>query len=660
MRPDNFLIDTRGDPLIRRYGGLDRSQIVSYRRYGAGRVLGTPGWLVIHRDGPRETFSIRRPGEGSHLYKDKDGLRSRNFRLKSHPVRLRPKDDASLEDIADGFIPLESSKKRKHGQQDSESSDEEEMPYRSIEGTSKAAKYDKEDSDGDSDASDNVVVTDQDNPVRWRSMQLTRQVKETPDDTNAWLQLVDHQDTLLRANEAIDRKAFENEAHSYAEIKVSMLESALSHASHPEDHTRVLVRLMREGVKVWSTKVAARRWAEVSAEEQRSFEMWKTHLNFLISNIANFHYDDVKKFAVDRLRYLLSQMKAAPHSEGFRELIYVFSRVTRLIHDAGYKELAVAAWQGILEANLFRPELNDNDAENLISFQEFWESEVPRLGDEKALGWKHYVESGGEGEAFEAVNDSTGNSVPSRDSYKAWGYAEHFQAERATLPARTLDEGIEDDPFRVVVYSDIEPLLFIIPSSILLEISEQLIDAFLLFCGYPPAYASCSWTEAALHDQYLVGSRVDMQMTPKKSVSEEGSEEIQDKSPSFDAGDLRAAISPELLFPGNNWFRYVSDRKADRAVGGSWLRNAMRQLVQGSRLEQLAPFYLAVCLSEEPHGVKKQAKALLKQYPTNMQIYNAYALAEFANGNVDISSKVLTSATGLATVSLTYFVEGRW
>src|SRR6478735_466413 len=88
-----YTIDTKGDPLIIRYGGLDRSQVPVYYRDGYGKVLGTRGRLVIHRDGPRDQFSLRMPGEGSYALKDRDGLRSRNWRVRPTPLRVRKQEN---------------------------------------------------------------------------------------------------------------------------------------------------------------------------------------------------------------------------------------------------------------------------------------------------------------------------------------------------------------------------------------------------------------------------------------------------------------------------------------------------------------------------------------------------------------------------------------
>ncbi|KAG8428586.1 hypothetical protein J3459_002626 [Metarhizium acridum] len=375
-----FVFDTKGDRLISKYG-IDRAKVPAYHRYGGGRVLGTAGRLVIHRDGPRDQFSLRLRARASDCDKD------------------------------DAFLAVESSKKRKQDERGSESEEDEGPSYRSIEGKAKAKAVLESDHDS-SGSEDEVVDLEHDNPLQWKSIQLNRQVKDHPGDIDAWMELVDHQDDLQRAGGTIDERTTANTAHSFSEIKVDMLESALSNAVVAEDREIVLVRLMREGMKIWPSKLAAKKWSEIEKE-----------------------YEDVKQMLLDRLRAVLS--RAGTHKKKhWDEAIYVFLRTTRFMHDSGYKELAVAAWQALLEINFFRggPEIPGTDVE---AFRDFWESEVPRLGEENAKGWKYYISSGGKVEAPEPRTDNPVADIATRDAYKAWAHYELGQARSAKLPART-------------------------------------------------------------------------------------------------------------------------------------------------------------------------------------------------------------------------------
>ncbi|KAM0241257.1 hypothetical protein ACHAPO_002062 [Fusarium lateritium] len=644
-----YIVDTKGDPLIIRYGTLDRSQVPAYYRDGYGKVLGTRGRLVIHRDGPRDQFSLRMPGEGSYAFKDKDGLRSKAWRIRSTPLRVRLQESSAQDEDDGDFIAVGSTKKRKHDDGASESSDDEQPSYRSIEGKAKPRQYDDSDLESDIDAPAEHVDLGQNNPLKWKSIQLSRRVKDQPDDIDAWLELANHQDALLRAGEDVDHKALEAEVHSFAEIKLHMLESALSNVTDPKDRIRVLIPLMREGVKVWNSKATAKKWNDLREDEEKSFTLWKTHLDFDMSNISAFQFDTLKQMHLDRLHLAISRSQSNEESEGYMEAIYVFLRLTRLIHDCGYKELAVAAWQAFMELNFFRPSQLDEQSAALESLRDFWESEVPRIGEPEAQGWAKFVEDDGMGDAPEPLRDDKLPENQPRDDYKRWASLESSHAEKARVPARTMDEGTEEDPFRVVMFSDIEPLLFLVPRHVLPAVQKQVLDALLMFFGAPPVFQSSSWTEEAYHDQFLARPTLKLESTTPTPLSgDEDPTEIQRKPPAFDQKPLCVSESTEVLLSGQDWFSYLLPTSTENDVELGFLANATKHLVHNANLKDLAVYHLALCAAQDPSSVKKAAKALLKRYPTHIGLYKAYALAEYANGNREIAQKVVSSATELA------------
>ncbi|KAG6003431.1 hypothetical protein E4U21_002025 [Claviceps maximensis] len=698
-----FVVDTRGDGLISKYGGIDRAQIPVYHRHGAGRVLGTAGRLVIHRDEARDRFSLRFPGDGAG-YSHRDGLRSKSLRLTRDAIRVRPGRTRSRADHEDddGFLQVRTSKRRKRGHPQSDSSDGEGLSYRSIEGKAKSRTFDDDDSDvscSDEHHEETAINIERDDPLKWKSIQLSKRVKDHPGDIDAWLELVDHQDDLQRVlgECSIDERASSNAARSFSEIKVSMLESALKNTRASEDRLAVTVRLMREGIKIWSAKNATKKWTDLLAgcekEEESHFELWRAHADFAMTNIAALRYDDIKRMLLDRLRKVLARLSSSSstssssssspplksRADNYSEAIYVFLRATRFVHDSGYKELAVASWQALLELNFFR--LSDRhqkeDHRPMDSFRDFWESEVPRLGDAEAQGWVQYVTSSGQ--VQDAPEPQTGYTTTTKDLstgdvFKAWGHAEQARGGWARMPARTMDDGTEDDPFRVVIFSDIEPWLFSIPESCWQgNVKEELIDAFLIFCGLPPRYQSSKWTRLACADQFtfrcasLVEQKKEKQskktlpsdLTTALDVDEQI--RTQSRAPNFGTSNgCSLSMSPTTLFPGTDWFNYFGGRNRDAdanegagagavadgvsAMDMSWVSNTLEQLVHLANVQSLSLYYLGFTHVFYPSGLKKTAKAILKKYPHAAEVYNGYALAEFANGNIDVAEKVISSA----------------
>jgi hypothetical protein len=659
---DVFFVDIKGDPLISRYGGVDSAQIPAYYRHGGGRILGSVGRLVMHRDGPRDQFSIRMPGEGFYSFKDKDGLRSKSWRLKHQPkiVRTLREDVTSTNEEDAGYISLQPARKRRRLDEDTDSSKEDDTPaYRIIEG--KAGRIPSQGSDTSDDEGDEITPDiDQRNPLQWRSIQLNRQVKDHPEDIKAWLELVNHQDALLRSGEDIGHQALEHEVHSFAEIKVSMLESALPHATKPTDRGLILNRLMQEGCKVWNSKTAFKKWEQVRKDEDDNFTLWKTHLNYCMTDIVSFRYDAVKEMLLAKLRQVLSRSASAHLQNVFQEAIYIFLRTTRFMHDAGFKELAVGAWQAMLELTFFRPSGHKAKDSAMAEFRDFWESEVPRIGEPGALGWKRYFEAGGEEPELQSAVDVNAEAESSEDAYKSWANVERLLADTARIPARTMDEDNQDDPFRVIMYSDIEPLLFYIPGHELPLVQDQLLNGFLLFAGFPPFSQSNEWTQEACEDQFIMAPRGSVISQKSPTLNMDNVDEPQRDNVAFAPISMHVTITPDVYFPGTKWFRYLNPEAPYRALDAHWVHNTTQQLALGAGVEELSIYYLAVSLLNGEAGVKKLAKSVLKRYPSSLGLYNAYALAEFAGGHTDMAKRVLSSAVKLTTVRRTFPTCSVW
>ncbi|KAF4932040.1 Protein NRDE2-like protein [Colletotrichum viniferum] len=657
-----FVIDTKGDPLIRRYGGNDRGKVPTYRRGGRGKVLGSDGYLIIHRDGPREEFSIRMPGEGSSTLRDRALFQARVHRVKTR--RIRPRDE-SQEEAEEDFVPLSKSSKRRRTEEP-ESDGDDKPSYRSIEGKAKAHEFSDSDIDFDTDE-EGDLNPEADEPLKQRSIHLSRRVKEHPDDIAGWLELIAHQDVLLKAGESLDREVTKGEIHSFAEIKISMYESALAQVKRPEDEERLLLGLMLEGAKAWSSSKLDSRWSDVAKKHEVSFCLWKARIDHKVTDLKTFEYSEIKKLYIERLRAVAKQssVSASPgpvysantdtEAARYEQMIYIFLRITRFIYDAGYRESAVAAWQALLELNLQRPSTHDAlpESEILSSFRDFWEDEAPRLGEHNASGWSHYVQTNGSVDSAEQQRDDD-TVVQSRDVYKSWGATERLRATSSRSPGRATDDVLEDDPYRVVMYSDIEELLFVIPSAIISRVWKQLVDGLLIFCCLPPVFRSSPWIQSAENDSFVVGSLSVFEADVLRKPNEPDVMDETKSIPAFEQDGLRLAVSSDLLFAGRNWFSFLSGwpctaKSLDGPVDLSWVANCLRQLVISVGLKDLAEYSLAVDVANEPGNVKKRAKALIKKDPSNLALYNAYALAEVGASNLEVGLQVVSSATSMVS-----------
>lgn len=675
---DLFTVDKRGDPLILQYGTNDRSKVPAYYRFGAGRVLGAPGFLIIHRDGAQEHFSLSARLEGDSAVpalRDKALVAAAN-RSQSRHIKPSPSSNQQQPPKAsDDFIPLLSSRKRKRGEAHSPDQGPEKPDYRSIYGKAKDTTDSDSDSFSPSSASPSDVDSDSDPDNDTTSSRPTAQtlaasftthLKSDPSSTTTWLKLIRLQPLIFPFQNPRAKTLAEKTA--LAEIKLGLYQQALAHVKDDMNtgergRERLLVGMMREGVKVWDEKKVSGEWDKLMADKKNAglFGLWRARLGWEFGRVKEFSVERVRGLMEGRLRELRGRLEEGGEGgedEVCDQTVYVLLRLTRFLHDCGFGELAVAVWQAVLEMVFCRPiegMVGASMETALEAFAEFWESEVPRIGEEGAAGWRAFVQADGTlADPHEARREETGERPRAADAFTAWGRVEQRAREQARMPARTLDEGTEDDPFRVVMFSDIKDLLVWFPPVVLHLVKPRLIDAFLVFCGLPVVGIAGEKFTALLDDPFVVGKGqgLDLPLTQSDTAATEPSS----RTPDFRQQGGNMAISQDVLFSGNSWFRYLDKwsgtfQPGDRQVDASWVLGTLGYLVRGCGEEELAEYYLAMEWLNEPTKARKVAKGLLKQYSSNIKLYSAYALIESANQNHEVALKVLSSATGLTSVS---------
>lgn len=100
----------------------------------------------------------------------------------------------------------------------------------------------------------------------------------------------------------------------------------------------------------------------------------------------------------------------------------------------------------------------------LDKLEEFWESEVPRIGESGARGWAAWLSSGKLGHNAPNSPAPEVPSLSSGDAYQTW--AHHESAfDRVVHPAlRTMDPAAEEDPYSTIMFADVRPFLFTLSS----------------------------------------------------------------------------------------------------------------------------------------------------------------------------------------------------
>jgi hypothetical protein len=568
-------------------------------------------------------------------------------------LQIRPdlQNDASV-DLRKDFLPLNSSGSRKRRRIDDgaptrehSSSDESPPDYRLIVGKAKARHHTSPDLEAISDSN----LDSEEERARQRNVVLSRRVAGHPDDVDSWLDLIDHQDAMVGTADGEGVRILTSaESRSVADIKVSMYEKALNKVGSCVPRDRLLLGMMEEGSKIWDTKSLSKKWKSILQAYPNYLTLWVKYLDFQQTQFVNFTYEQCRSVFMECLKMTGARLDTG---ERITITVYILLRLSLFMREAGFSEHAIGLWQAILEFNFFKPVdiTKDHDAAT-SSFAQFWESEAPRIGEVDAKGWAHADSVG-----MDARSDTTNLPIDNDSVFESWDKCERHRALHSRLPARTLDEVPEDDPYRVILFSDIKD--FLIPFS---EhgASDLLIDSFLLFCHLPPLglHRNGETVQQWRGDQFICNALLD-QLNGNSAVwfsDLRGDSEKTAQLAPVVFPHHQFAVSLDTLFGNSSWFSALEAWKStsmrnDGAVDSDWVLRILRHLVDRFQdNNDLAEYTLALECVGRPKEASKYAKALLKKHPSNPRLYNAYALIEHRDGHANMAERVWTTTLSMS------------
>ena len=665
--PEIYAIDKIGDDSNLKYGSLHSYSIPSYFRAGYGSILGLSSSLKIDRQFSNEKqVVVSDPSKNRYIKRDKAVFakvgRGRETRVKSVAPASKSLDDQNAE-----FLPVNEEEPRKRRRLDDarsgsgSSTEDEQHHYRSIEGKAKPSMIpEHSDINYNADAFDAGRITASVDEVNLRRVGLARKVELEPGNGDAWLDLIEYQEHIL-GDHSLKQRASAAERTSTADIKLSMYEKALNLVKAPEFTERLILGMMQEGAKVWDIRKIADKWQNVLQRNPNHINVWAKYLDFQQTNSVNFHFDELREIFIRCLGVLREAVLQAKSDAVRREnlitiQIFLLLRLTICLREAGFSEQSIAIWQVVFEFNCCEPAYSGQPNGNIISskelrtsFEDFWESEVPRIGEKGSVGWRALVSQGGS--PPEPRRDET-IPISSQNSFiENWYKYENARGLQSQQPARTIDETGEDDPFRVVLFSDVKDFAFSLPSSSY----QMLFCAFLAYSHLPPPegtpdHLKLWWQNPFVRNDSLYG--FEKLLRPLDSSDTTTSKSITDP---FNLPVPSYATSTDSLFSNNKtWFSAFHFLKPGcrgecDLQGYAWTRRVLRTLIDyGIGDDTVAEYLLAFEYNTSPSTAKKTAKTLLKKRPSDLRLYNAYALLEFRLGNRSIAESVLATAINMS------------
>ncbi|KAL8907554.1 MAG: hypothetical protein Q9207_001363 [Kuettlingeria erythrocarpa] len=651
--PTTFTIDVKGDSRNLDYG--TSYGVPTYSRNESRIALGT------------ETGSgslAHRSATGDHTNDSISKRIVKNIgRQKVHRVIADPASSPNNDAWAE-FVHLEQSKRRKREVGDEAAGESrfynpnDEFRY-SSEGTARRptdagveAENSLEASGSDHDGP-HLQASFLDERLRQRRAALSSQVKQDPTDWVSWLAVVELQDEVDGFLDVSSQARHTNaERRSNAEVELSIYETALRSVTDPEGREQLHMGMMSKAPLVWERRRCSLKWQMILKEHQLSHRLWKSYLDFHQSRPLDFSLEETRRHYLDLLQDMRGDRASEQASSAGSYMIqlYILLRLTLLLSEGDYTELAAAIWQALLEFTLNRPQHLRSDTQReaskinhdaaLSAFEQFWESEVPRIGEANARGWLNYQTDGDEQAPSLAAIEAL--PLPGGSAISTWAAVERQASSCSKTPSRAMDTSSED-PYRVVLFSDIQPAL--LDSYTSFE-RHAILAAFLCFCHLPPHTNDPDKHVSSWYQDQFVRNELLYDNIPKSAPSNSS-----DLSPAADTPFAfplaeHPNSSDTLFANAGKWFSAFGQRTWNRGpIPEEFILATLKMLVnQGFGDDSLAEYLLAFELQVSPTTVLKSAKSLLKKRPSSLPLYNAYALIQSRVGNGEIATTIFDTA----------------
>ncbi|KDR85329.1 hypothetical protein GALMADRAFT_234148 [Galerina marginata CBS 339.88] len=624
-----FYSDRKGDFMNIQYGGLHAGDVPKYRLVAGGRnVLGLPKALVV----------LRRVGKGvevglTHQRKAPSLTSSASRALLSKPPSRRLIPCAGNDKYAevDGIIRLPS----RRGPENAEES------YRSITTTK-----DDEASDSSPSSESDVEISsdeDSDSPVLTAHQEtlkrLEQELEAQPDQADTWLSLLNQSLSTIPITS-------KNATKARCEITVSILSRALSASSLNLSNKRLRLAYLKAGEEVWHESKLRSEWEgalkEGGIEIQIEWLEWKIRKgNGGILNI------------VESAVRALNNLGMQENDEIAK--VRIFWRVATAIRNAGYTERATAMFQAQVELT-FNPPPNVAQMAfqtQLNELEDFWDSEIPRFGEEGAKGWASWYSSTTE-ETLPPSQSVQQPVVTDLDPYRQWANQELQSDYNMYLPQRSDSDTL--DPYSTVLFADIRPTLI---NAKCRRAKHAIRIAWLSFLGlHLPGLSLAANREVDWDDRWNLGYLTTPHSLNSIFPSDTGQTKLlTDAVAGAVVGREREHITP--FGPVRCWGDGVSGPLDLSSVEpGKVLRNGVwskddlhyanegfvRRLFLGLRIERddfdWDILSLAFEVAANPKSAAKLSKTFLSTNQGSLVLWDAHAQLERLRGRFDDARKV--------------------
>ncbi|XP_074649475.1 nuclear exosome regulator NRDE2-like isoform X2 [Tubulanus polymorphus] len=513
-----YRIDRKPDRLNLTYGELYKHHIARYRKFRYG-ILGYGGALDQLFDYSKKRRARRL--EAPRFFADEVARRLKSdenvIDLSADKTRMasekggkfHERSDAA-EDVAELFLPLETKINEKSSVDEKSSASMNPLGVYDagtelyIQGKPLKQPHAEEEIEAvtvDTSVIEGLKET-RDQFIRRKTTEYNKHLRLNVGDVATWLEFVEFQDELDADNyKTMTTAATKDERNSRrrlsairVEKKVAIIDRAIE--SNPGSVDLRLARLELCD-DVWNYEQLSKEWDRLLFHHVNSIEMWRRYLKFTQSRMQTFSLSTMLKTYQKCLSTLIQLYDGKLRSHTLpvnleNHILDILVELCWKLKQAGQSEKAVSIMQAILEFNLRCPaSLRNSTAEERAAvFEVFWDSCVPRIGENGAVGWSAWMADKLQqfpAPTTSAVEDDMDEIAEHGgvDLANLWLKVETARENHAWFPWRPnilLGEGQDDceDPDRVVLFDDIAAFLITFPKTLHLNI----VSSFLELLGF--------------------------------------------------------------------------------------------------------------------------------------------------------------------------------
>ena len=236
--------------------------------------------------------------------------------------------------------------------------------------------------------------------ISQRTAAYNRLLQEEPHSVPLWMEFLAFQDEALLWNKGAESASDGKKKNHLAliERKLAIFDRALE--SNPLS-VDLLVGQMKLVEEVWETEKIVKRWKDLVFQQPNKPRLWLSYVEFCQTRFSSFSSPSLSSLYCKCLSTLsaiqdgtLRSHQPGPDTPEY--LLAIFTLYCSFLKQTGHTEKAVACFQALIEFNLCCPADTEDlpTKERIEFFEAFWDSGVPRFGEESAAGWENWMKGG--------------------------------------------------------------------------------------------------------------------------------------------------------------------------------------------------------------------------------------------------------------------------